>query len=437
MPHAAPSPALTAPPKSPTPLLLTGAQVLDPGGERWTSGHDVLLREGRIERIAPPQEVAAPADARRIDLTERFLIPGLIDLHTHLLLQPYTSISWDDQILRESLERRTLIGAVSSRETLESGFTTVRDLGTEGAGLADVALRDAIAGGMIPGPRVFAATRAIVATGCYGPYVLEPRWTGPGAAQAADGVDGVRRAVREQVTSGADWIKVYADARRRRGAPITPSFSQQELDALVDEARSAGLPVAAHATTDEGIRRAVRAGVATIEHGYEATESSLAAMREAGAVLCPTLATAEAIAVGGGWDPAGSEPEPASLRRAKEAFASARELGVTIACGSDAGVFPHGANAREIELMAAFGMSAADALRAATVVAARVLGRGFDPAARATAESARDRTRLPLGTIAEGCAADLVALDADPLREPGALRRPVLIVKDGRIARGA
>src|SRR4030095_5725714 len=132
MPHAAPSPALTAPPKSPTPLLLTGAQVLDPGGERWTSGHDVLLREGRIERIAPPQEVAAPADARRIDLTERFLIPGLIDLHTHLLLQPYTSISWDDQILRESLERRTLIGAVSSRETLESGFTTVRDLGTEG-----------------------------------------------------------------------------------------------------------------------------------------------------------------------------------------------------------------------------------------------------------------------------------------------------------------
>jgi len=457
-------------PKSPVSLLLAGAQLLDPSGDRWISGQDVLLCEGRIERIAPSRDIAAGTDLRRIDLAGRFLVPGLVDLHTHLLLQPYTSISWEDQILRDSLERRTLHGAASARATLEAGFTTVRDLGTEGAGLADVALRDAIAEGTLPGPRVFAATRAIVATGCYGPYVLEPRWTGPGAAQAADGPDGVRRAVREQVTRGADWIKVYADARRRRGAPVTPTFSQAELDALVDEARSAGILVAAHATTDEGIRRAVAAGVATIEHAFEATESALAMMKDAGVVLCPTLATAEAIVVGGGWDPAGGEPEPASWRRAKEVFACARRIGVTIACGTDAGVFPHGANAREIELMAACGMTPAEALRAATAVAARVLGRGFDPAVsleaaaaaataataaaaaaapappaaapsapappRTAADNAAERARLPFGTIAEGCAADLVALDADPLRDLAVLRRPVLVVKDGRIAAG-
>ena len=437
MPPAASSPDPQGVPIAPATLLLTGARILDPGGESWASGHDVLLRDGRIERIATPREVAGRADARLIDLTDRFVVPGLIDLHTHLLLRPYTLISWNEQILRDSVERRTLHGAVSACATLEAGFTTVRDLGTEGAGLADVALRDAIAEGTIPGPRLFAATRAIVATGCYGPYVLEPRWKGPGAAQAVGGADGVRRAVREQVTSGADWIKVYADGRRRHRAAITPTFSQAELDALVDEARSAGLPVAAHAMTEEAIRRAVRAGVATIEHGYEATESTHSMMKDAGVVLCPTLAAAEAIAVGAGWNPSGGEPEPASLRRAKEACGRAREIGVTIACGSDAGVFPHGTNTREIELMAACGMSAAAALRAATAAAARVLGRGYDPPAPGSAEGARDRSSLPLGTIAEGCAADLVALGADPLHELGTLRRPVLVIKDGRIARGA
>jgi imidazolonepropionase-like amidohydrolase len=452
MPPAAPSTASASAPKSPRSLLLTGAKVLDSGGDRWTTGHDVLLREGRIERLAPSQGAATHADARTIDLTGRFLIPGLIDLHTHLLLRPYTAISWDDQILRDSLERRTLHGAASARATLEAGFTTVRDLGTEGAGLADIALRDAIAEGTMPGPRVFAATRAIVATGCYGPWILEPRWQGPGAAQAADGADGVRRAVREQAGAGADWIKVYADGRRGRGAPVTPTFSQDELDALVDEARSAGLAVAAHATTDEGIRRAVSAGVTTIEHGYGATESSLSMMTGAGVVFCPTLATAEAIAVGGGWDLAGGEPEPASLRGAKETFARALRIGVGVACGSDAGVFPHGDNAREIELMAACGMTAAEALRAATSHAARVLGRGFDPSAPPSTASApasvgdagggggargTGRARLPFGTIAEGCAADLVALDGDPLLDLTVLRRPFLVVKDGRIALGA
>jgi imidazolonepropionase-like amidohydrolase len=405
------------------PLVLTGARVLDPEGERWLEGQEVQVRGGLIERIGPSasdHEGAARDDAappgtapRRLDLQGGYLVPGLIDLHTHLLLRPYTVISWDAQILHDALERRTIHGVVAARTTLRAGFTTVRDLGTEGAGLADVALRDAIAEGTIEGPRVLATTRAIVATGCYGPFGLDPRWTGPGGAQAADGRDGVRRAVREQVSAGADWIKVYTDSRRRRGAVPTPTFAQEELDALVDEARSAGLPVAAHATTDEGIRRAVRAGVATIEHGYEASETSLTLMREADVALCPTLATAEAIAAGGGWTP--GEPEPVSLRRAKAMFARALALGVTIACGSDAGVFAHGANAREIELMAACGMTPAEALRAATRTAARIVGRD-------------------LGALAVGRGADLVALDADPLRDPAALRRPVLVVKDGRVA---
>ncbi len=402
------------PPGASEVLLLTGARVLDSEGQRWLEGHDVVVREGRIERIATAGEVKAREGARRLDLSGLHLLPGLIDLHTHLLLHPYDEASWDDQVLRESLELRTIRATTAARATLDAGFTTIRDLGTEGAGFADVALRDAIAGGMIPGPRVLASTRAIVATGCYGPSGFDPRWDVPRGAQEASGPGEVRRAVRQQIAAGADWVKVYADYRRVEGQPATPTFSQEELDALVDEARSAGRPVVAHAVTPEGIRRAVLAGAATIEHGSRASGEVLELMRERGVALCPTLAASEAVARQAGWK--AGEPEPGEVRDAREMFSRALASRVSIACGSDAGVFRHGDNAREIELMAAYGMSPREALRAATATAARVIGREKE-----------------LGRVAEGYLADLIAVRGDPLEDPRALRIPAVVLKAGQV----
>lgn len=395
-------------------LLLTGARVLTPTGDGWLADRAVLVADGRIARIAPIGEIDAPEEVRRLDLDGGYLIPGLIDLHSHLLLHPYDETPWTDQVLRESLELRTIRAVVHARKTLEAGFTTLRDLGTEGAGFADVALRDAVAQGLIPGPRIFAATRALVAGASYGPHGFDPRWPIPKGAQEADGVAGVRRAVREQVAAGADWIKVYADYRRSAGAPSTPTFSEEELRAAVDEATSAGLPVSAHASTPEGIRRAVEAGVATIEHGTEATPEVLRLMAERGVVLCPTLGAYDAIARYGGWEP--GEPEPERLVEARRMFRDALEAGVVIANGSDVGVFAHGDNARELELMVEYGMTPAQALAAATRAAAEVLDRD------------------DLGVIKEGATADLVVLDGDPLADISAVRKVRLVIKEGRVA---
>lgn len=397
------------------PLLLTGARVLDAAGEKLLDGRVVLVVDGRIAKVGAPGEVDLPADAAKLALDGLTLLPGLIDAHSHLLLHPYDEASWDEQVLKESLEFRTIRATVAARATLEAGFTTLRDLGTEGAGFADVALRDAIERGLIPGPRLLVATRAIVATGCYGPAGFDPRWDVPKGAQVADGVDGVRRAVREQVAAGADWVKVYTDYRRRAGDPATPTFSQEELNALVAEARSAGKPVSAHAGTDEGIRRAVLAGVKMIEHGYGASAEVLTLMRERGVALCPTLAASEAMARYGGWKP--GEPEPPRVTAARAMFARALQAGVTIACGSDVGVFAHGDNAREIELMVEYGMSPTEALRAATATAARVLGHEKD-----------------LGRIEPGYVADLIAVRGDPLKDVSVLRKPVVVLKEGRVA---
>jgi imidazolonepropionase-like amidohydrolase len=372
------------------------------------------VSDGRIAQVVPAAELKPPPDTEQLDVTGLTLLPGLMDLHAHLLLHPYSEASWDDQILRESLELRTIQAVVAARVTLDAGFTTLRDLGTEGAGFADVALRDAITRGIVPGPRLFVATRAIVATGCYGPAGFDPRWDMPKGAQVADGVDGVRRAVREQIAAGADWVKLYADYRRHPGDPATPTFAQDELNAAVAEARSAGRPVAVHAATDEGIRRSVLAGVNTIEHGYYVSAEVLAQMRECGVALCPTLAASEALARYEGWTE--GLPEPPRIQRARQMFARALQSGVTIACGSDVGVFAHGDNARELELMRAYGMTAVDVLRSATSTAARILGREND-----------------LGRIAAAYVADLIAVRGDPLQNLGVLRKPAVVLKEGHI----
>lgn len=395
-------------------LVISGGPVLAFDGKGWLEGRAVVVEAGRITRVAAAKDVEIPKGALRIDLQGRRLIPGLIDLHSHLLLYPYDQRSWNDQVLKESVELRTIRGVVAARKTLDAGFTTLRDLGTEGAGYADVAIRDAVRKGVVPGPRIFASTRAIVATGCYGPSGFAHHCCLPKGAEVADGIDGVRKAVRRQIANGADWIKVYADYRRRPGEGSTPTFSKDELAAIRSESRSAGIPLAAHAVTDEAIRRCIEIGVDTIEHGYEASFETLVRMAELNVTLCPTLAANEAIARYRGWRP--GQPDSPRIKQAKATFLLALQSKVRIACGSDVGVFAHGTNARELELMVAYGMDAGRALRSATTVAARVL-----------------RRERELGQITPGFRADLVAVRGDPLQDPSAVRTPWLVVKDGRV----
>lgn len=411
---------LVAPPSlaqiAPTGTLLSGGRILAADGESWLEGQALYVEDGRILELGPLAEVDTRSDVVRVDLEGLHLIPGLIDLHTHLLLHPYDEASWNDQVLRESLALRTVRAVAAAERTLMAGWTTVRELGTEGAGWADVGLRDAFELGIQPGPRVLAATQALVATGCYGPSGFDPRWEMPVGAQVADGVDGVRVAVRQQIAAGADWIKVYADYRRRPGDPSTPTFSIAELTAIVDEAQSAGLPVAAHASTDEAIRRSIEAGVRTIEHGTQASPATLALMAELDVVLCPTLAAGEAISIYRGWQ--GGDPEPLRIVQARALIRNALEAGTPLACGSDAGVFAHGDNARELELFVEYGLTPAQALRSATADAAAVIGRGED-----------------LGRLAPGFRADLVALRADPLQDISATRQVALVMKGGALYR--
>lgn len=414
--------ALTGAALAADPIVLTGAHVLDPSGERLLDNRAVLIEGDHITDVAPLSQLHVPADAQTIDCRALTIIPGLIDLHTHLLLHPYNETPWTDQVMHESLALRTCRATVAARKTLDAGFTTIRDLGTEGAGFADVGIRDAIDQGIIPGPTVIAVTKAIVASHCYAPFGFDPRWMTspdfPVGAEPATGPDECRRVVREQIQAGADWIKVYADYRRRPGAPSTPTFSQEELNAMVAEATSAGLPVAAHATTDEGARRAVLAGVRTIEHGYNVTPETLRLMAEHHVALCPTLAAAEAYATYEGWNPDDpTQPEPERVRVTKLLMKNALAAGVTIACGSDIGVFPHGTNAHEIELMVDYGMTPTQALRAATTTAAAVIGRGDD-----------------LGEISPRYVADMVVVKGDPLADVKVLREPVVVIRHGVLA---
>jgi imidazolonepropionase-like amidohydrolase len=401
----------SAPVVPPAPVLIRAEHVLDPSGEKWLDHRTVLISDGKISRISD-ESIATSSDAIVIDGTGFWLMPGLIDLHSHLLLHPYNEKPWNSQVLFESLETRTIRATVAAHDTLIAGFTTLRDLGTEGAGFADVALREAIQQRLIPGPRLYVVTRAIVARGCYGPTSVDSRWEFPQGAQEANGADGVRAAVREQIAHGADWIKVYADYSRGLDSEATPTFSQDELNALVDEARAANRSVAAHATTDEGIRRAVLAGVKTIEHGYGAGEATLKLMRERGVVLCPTLAASDAVARYGGWN--GLEPAPPRVAQSRAAFKAALRGGVTIANGSDVGVFAHGDNARELELMVNAGLTPVQALQSATAGAATVLGKGDS-----------------LGRIDVGFAADLVLLGHDPLVDISAVRDVRGVMKGG------
>ena len=402
--------ALAARSQAPATTLLRPAAVFD--GQDLHPGWAVLVEGDKIQAVGPAAQLPAPAGAATLELPGLTLLPGLIEGHSHLLLHPYNEASWNDQVLTEPLALRVARATVHAQRTLAAGFTTARDLGTEGAGYADVGLKQAIDQGIIPGPRLLVATRALVATGSYGPHLAAVEEL-PQGAQEADGVDNLLKTVREQIGHGADLVKVYADYRWGPNNTPQPTFSLEELTLIVQTARSAGRGVVAHASTAEGMRRATLAGVETIEHGDGGTLEVFQLMKQRGVAFCPTVAATDAQARYKGWQK-GSQPAPQRVLDKHRAMQAALQAGVTLAVGGDVGVFAHGDNARELELLVQdYGLAPLAVLRAATSGNARL----FHLADR--------------GRVAPGLLADLVAVAGDPTQHIEALRQVKLVMKGG------
>ena len=392
----------SAQPESYRAYVLKPARIFDGESAQLHEGWAVVVRGPRIESVGPLKSIYIPPDAQTISLPGLTLMPGLIDAHSHVLLHPYSETVWNDQVAKESLSLRVARATNHLRDTLQAGFTTIRDLGTEGAAYADVGLKQAVEQGIIPGPRMIVTTRAIVATGSYGPKGYASEWRVPQGAEEADGIDSLTRVVRDQIGHGADWIKIYADYRwGTQGA--APTFSLDELKLVVETAKSANVPVTAHASTAEGMRRATLAGVETIEHGDGGTPEVFRLMKERGVAFCPTLSTFNVAKLGNG-------------ERKRAAFKAALAAGVTIASGSDVGVFAHGDNAKEIEAMVEFGMPVIDALRSATSVNARVMHMADQ-----------------IGAVKKGLFADLIAVEGDPTGDIKALQRVKFVMKGGTV----
>lgn len=392
--------------------ILLPARVFDAEAGSMRDDWAVIIKGDRIQAVGPAEQLGRSAGAVVIELPGATLLPGLIDAHSHVTLHPYDETPWADQVVRESLEERTIRAVAHARASLLSGFTLLRDLGAEGAGQADVSLRDAIAAGIVPGPRLLVASRAIVATGGYSPGPRGYAWNIdiPIAAQEATGTDEMRRAVREQIALGADWIKVYADTRSDLPAPTA-----EELEAIVDEASRTGRRVAAHASTPAGMRRAVLAGVATIEHGFHGTTEVFDLMAKHGVALYPTLSAVAANEEYAGRFTPGEAPS-ARILQVLDVFRLARRAGVIIGLGSDVGVFDHGDSSIELDWMVRGGMSLTEALQAATIVNAEILG-----------------VDEQLGSITAGKLADLVAVAGNPTDDLSALRDVVLVMKGGHL----
>jgi len=400
-------------------ILLKNASILDVANATLTRDSAVLIKANKIIAVAPEQEIQttfqiALEELKIIDLSGLTLMPGLIDAHSHILLHPYNETSWNDQVLLESRAERVARGVNHLRATLDAGFTSLRDLGSEGAGYADVGLKITLDKGIIPGPRLIVAGRAIVATGSYGPKGFDLSHDLTLGAEPADGPDLIR-VVRDQIGKGADVVKLYADYRWGPNGEARPTFSLEEITSIVETAASSGRNVVAHSATDEGMRRATLAGVQSIEHGDSGTAETFKLMKEHGVIFCPTLAVTEANAEYGGWKK-GQDPMPRGVALKHDAMTSAIAAGVTICNGSDVGPYTHGDNLRELKLMHEYGLSIEKTLQAATMVGAELM-------------NMKDR----LGQVKVGYLADLIAVEGNPLEDLDAINNLKMVMKDGEI----
>lgn len=393
-------------------VLLKPDRVFD--GQQMHAGWWVLINGKHIEAAGEPGSITATASAKIIELKGTTIMPGMIEGHSHLFLHPYNETTWNNQVLTESRAERIARAVNHAKATLMAGFTTVRDLGTEGAGYDDVGLKMAVNKGVIPGPRMLVATRAIVATGSYGPKSNVAEATIIRGGEEADGIEGLTHIVRSQIGYGADVIKIYADYRWGENGVTAPTFTEEELKKAVEVAKSSGRMVVVHSGTEEGMRRSIAAGVTTIEHGDGGTPELFKLMKEKGIALCPTLAATEAIQSYSGWKK-GIGAEPDAVKQKHKMFAEALQSGVTILMGGDVGVFSHGDNAREIVLMAEYGMKPIDVLRSATSVNATIFKLNN------------------LGYIKSGYLADIIAVEGNPADDIKAVKQVKLVMKDGII----
>ncbi|MCC1483917.1 amidohydrolase family protein [Winogradskyella immobilis] len=391
--------------------LLKPDRIFD--GNEIHEGWVVLVEGNRITQVGPENQIKIPRHTQTIDLKGKTLMPGLIEGHSHILLHPYNETTWNDQVLKESPVERSIRAVNHVKNSLFAGVTTMRDLGAEGAGYSDVYVKKTIEEGIIVGPRLLVAGPAVVATGAYGPKGFHDGVHVPLGAEEASGND-VIKTVRRQLGNGADFIKIYADYRWKPGAPSNPTFSLEEIKLMVEAAESAGSYAVAHASTPEGMRRAILGGVETIEHGDGATAEILQLMKKNKVALCATVAAGDAILQYNGWNK-GKDPEPDRIIQKKESFKLAMESGVDIVFGGDVGVFPHGENYKELELMIDYGMKPIRALQSATSVNARVFH--LDN----------------LGNIKKGFLADIIAVDDNPIKDIKAMRNVSFVMKDGVI----
>ena len=392
--------------------LLKPLRVFD--GETMHTNWVVLVKGNKIEEAGEMNFKLSP-NTRIIEMKGATLLPGLIEGHSHLFLHPYNEISWNDQVLKESRAERTARAIMHAQATLMAGFTTMRDLGTEGAMYDDAGLKTAIEKNIIPGPRLIVATRAIVAKGTYGPNYENADIDLPQGAAEVSGMEDMANEVYTQIRKGADVIKLYADYGWGNEEQPMPTFSIEQIALATSIAKSSGRKTAAHATTKEGMRRAIMGGVSTIEHGNYGDDEIFKLMKEKGVALCPTLAAYEAIQQYKGWKK-GIDPEPLQITEKKKSFQLALKNGVTICMGGDVGVFPHGDNVREMELMTTYGMKPIEVLRSATSVNADVFGYA-------------NKT----GRIKKGLLADIIMADGDPSINISALRKILFVMKDGKI----
>jgi len=393
-------------------FLLKPDRVFD--GKTMHENWVVTVSGNKIMYAGPARSINAK---ETVNLKGMTLMPGMIEGHSHILLHPYNETSWNDQVLKESFAERSARAVNHLRASLMAGITTMRDLGSEGAGYTDVGMKEAVNKGVIPGPRLLVAGKAIVATGSYGPKGFHEGVQVPLGAETADGFDELIRVTRDQIGHGADFIKVYADYRWGPNGTAEATFTVAELKTIIEMAESSGRYVVAHAASPEGMRRAIEAGVETIEHGDGGTPELFALMAEKGIGFCPTLAAGDAISQYGGWKK-GLDPEPTRISNKRKSFKMALDAGVKIVFGGDVGVFTHGENARELEMMVDYGMTPESTLQSATSLNAEMFH--------------LER----LGQIKEGFLADIIAVEGNPIDNISNLKKVNMVMKNGVIYKG-